>query len=186
MTTIVSDARLAHLREHPEHINPLYELPAIIDLALTAALSIRQGGVKALEWEPKEGTHGIYADNGFGEFYFAYDDGGWSYASRHHQSQGKTLEAAKTAAQADFNTRILSALASPAQVIADEGLAVKYRAMWQGEVDDFDLKYGKRIIGDEYERGTCDTHREEQHQCRVDTLREVLPVLYAITPPATP
>jgi len=177
VTTIVSDARLAHLREHPEHINPLYELPAIIDLALTAALSIRQGGVKALEWEPKEGTHGIYADNGFGEFYFAYDDGGWSYAIRHHQSQGKTLEAAKAAAQADFNTRILSALTSPAQVIADEEAIKRIALAIAGSLSDQDVfpwKTNEDLTVDYLDQGT------------VDFKLIALAVLAALTPPATP
>jgi len=68
--------------------------------------------VRELEWEPEGGDHGVYADNGFGELYFAYDDGGWSFRSDHQHAEGQTLDAAKAAAQADFTARILSALSS--------------------------------------------------------------------------
>ena len=151
------------------------ELTAIVERrvteALTAALSIRQGGMKAALTEAADYYHkGIPVAAKLAAVR--------AYVGKSGSCQPAAMLAALQAA-APF-------LASPAQVVADEGLVVKYRAMWQGEVDDFDLQYGKRIIGDEYERGTCDTHREEQRQRRVDTLREVLPVLYALTPSVTP
>jgi len=61
--------------------------------------------------------------------------------------------------------------------VSDERLADHYLVAWQGEIDDFDAKYGKHIIGTEYERGNCDTRREEIEEVRVKTLREIVPVL---------
>jgi hypothetical protein len=57
----VSDERLAHLRENPEHINPRYELPAIIDLARRA---LHQEGVveKAMACVEAHAHHALWGD----------------------------------------------------------------------------------------------------------------------------
>lgn len=85
---------------NPKHIRVSFAAPSPLPAPV----------VRELEWEPKGGTHGVYADCGFDDIYFAYDDGEWSFATKHHQSGGTSLAEAKAAAQADYTARILSAL----------------------------------------------------------------------------
>jgi hypothetical protein len=56
-----------------------------------------------LVWEPEGGTHGIYAEDGFGGLYFAYDDGAWSSPRKSFPAPldgSGSIETAKVAAQA--------------------------------------------------------------------------------------
>ena len=74
------------------------------------------GGVKAGEYRVRAGiwTHGYY----------------WTKDDNEARTGFEDEDAAKAAAQADFNTRILSALSSPAHIGEDEVVAWRYSSGW--------------------------------------------------------
>ncbi|TIL91411.1 MAG: hypothetical protein E5Y73_17185 [Mesorhizobium sp.] len=71
--------------------------------------------VKGLEWKESHYRHNSFvAPTGFGENYVAYKtDEGWRCVGSDHA----TLDAAKAAAQADYDARIRSALAPATQAV---------------------------------------------------------------------
>jgi len=89
---------------------------AIMRAALTAALSIRQGGVKALEWVRRGAYNDAWdASPLTGDTYSikARDNGEYVIFAEQSFLDGHnfpSLKAAMAACQADFNTRILSTL----------------------------------------------------------------------------
>ena len=142
MTTIVSDEMVEAFGSAfwAEHWCDTEDDRKQIRAALTAALSIRQGGVKALEWVnvtspredgPAEPTGDIEAATMIGEYSICLDDDEgvaetpWCcWGPNENIGHFGDLNEAKAAAQADFNTRILSALTSTAQEIAGKPSAV--------------------------------------------------------------
>lgn len=88
-------------------------------------------GVKKLEWK-SNGINEIGATSLVGHYSVFMDDDGWSAEGpQGHIELCGTRGEAKTAAQADYERRILSALEAPS-----EGDAVAYRTRLPDEVDD--------------------------------------------------
>ncbi|TIN80749.1 hypothetical protein [Mesorhizobium sp.] len=116
--------------------------------------------VKGLEWKESAYRHTTFvASNGFGENYVAYKtDGGWRCAGSDHA----TLEAAKAAAQSDYEGRIRSALAPAPQAVPDT------REFWLH----YDHQVGKWCVGNEPPK-VIRTGAEIIHT------REVLPAMEA-------
>lgn len=88
-------------------------------------LEAAQGvAVKPLEWRdnPDKGEGGLLADGIFGVVYHVQGDA-WSLHRRMHWEEAEGTEAAKAAAQADYDRRILPAL-SPAPVTVSEAARV--------------------------------------------------------------
>jgi len=83
--------------------------------------------VKPLEWRHFDNGN-AWANTEVGLAYYVYPDGSWSYRNGNPQPGGTSIDAAKAAAQADYEARILSALASDA---SPRGEAVAWQT--QGE-----------------------------------------------------
>ncbi len=93
--------------------------------------------VKALEWRsPTRFSHMWLADSLFGEYRaWEIDDGFWWREPMHGGAIVKGgLEAAKAAAQADYEARVLSALEpAPSSLVAEPGEPVAWTS--QGQLD---------------------------------------------------
>jgi hypothetical protein len=119
---LVLRTRLKEYRHNPHHIDPVSQrfqrLFDEIDATL-AALAPQQAapvpGVKALEWVKHPATEAWRADTDIGLYQvWAVRGISWEFSAR--VSDGGTAEsvdAAKAAAQVHYNSRILSALATP-------------------------------------------------------------------------
>lgn len=118
MTTPTQEAVEAACRAYEEAMwknGGSYPRNKYMEAALTAAFALRPAGdagevaVKALEWN--DNNIGVsYADTPFGR-YRATNSGWWFGAD--HLTYAPSKEAAKSAAQADYDRRIRSALAAP-------------------------------------------------------------------------
>ena len=120
-----ADRAIANLqREYDKRGDRISELEAVRDAALSATIPAVAPGVRVLEWRDSSvpanavchavAAFGTYFIDACLEGYFSvtYDDNG--------VARCKGLEAAKAAAQADYEARIITALDTPAPALMDE------------------------------------------------------------------
>lgn len=151
--------------------------------------------VKPLEWcetiySPElRGGHHAYAGSIFHDNYKAWGDGTWAGPGGFNSRSGGTLETAKAACQADYESRILSVL-SPASVKPLEWKANGSTSIWTGELM-FGVYYviydegdGFRVFGGQVLSAGGDTpiafcrdQDEAKAACQADYERRILSAL---------